>query len=255
MLAAAAPRGRRAGGRLGGLFGRKLVSFMAARRWARPTTRVGHRAGRCPWATRLAGAVGAGCVPFQRSLHNWRAQHTRSLSTSQEVPDGSEHYYDTGDDENAECYRSVVKIFTTMSAPNYLMPWQNKPHRDSTGSGFAISGRRIITNAHCVSDSAHCQVRKHGEASKFTAHVVATSHEADLAVLVIDEDEANAFWGDLKPLELGEIPELMDEVTVVGYPTGGDNISVTGGVVSRVDFQQYAHGYASAQRCHSLGTV
>eukprot|EP01043_Picozoa_sp_COSAG02_P089642 COSAG02_NODE_26593_length_629_cov_1.837736_1_plen_149_part_01 len=76
-----------------------------------------------------------------------------------------------------EQYRSVVKVFNVMSTPNYLMPWQNKPHRDSTGSGFAIDGRRIITNAHVVADSKHCQVRKHGEASKYTASVVGVSHE------------------------------------------------------------------------------
>ena len=29
---------------------------------------------------------------------------------------------------------------------------------------------------------------------------------------------------------------------MVGYPTGGDNISVTRGIVSRVEPQQYAHG-------------
>lgn len=138
-----------------------------------------------------------------------------------------------------EQYRSVVKVFNVMSTPNYLMPWQNKPHRDSTGSGFAIEGRRIITNAHVVADSKHCQVRKHGEASKFTASVVGVSHECDLAMLTVEDD---AFWEDLHPLELGGIPELQEAVTVVGYPTGGDNISVTGGVVSRVDFQQYAHG-------------
>lgn len=39
---------------------------------------------------------------------------------------------------------------------------------------------------------------------------------------------------------------MQDDVTVVGYPTGGDNISVTGGVVSRIELQQYAHGITLA---------
>ena len=67
------------------------------------------------------------------------------------------------------------------------MPWQNKPHRDSTGSGFAIEGKRIITNAHVVADTKHCQVRKHGEASKFTATVIGISHECDLAMLSVED--------------------------------------------------------------------
>jgi len=54
------------------------------------------------------------------------------------------------------------------------------------------------------------------------------------------EDET--FWENLPALEFGDIPELQQAVTVVGYPLGGDNISVTGGVVSRIELQQYAHG-------------
>ncbi|MBA0562697.1 hypothetical protein Golob_007722 [Gossypium lobatum] len=43
-------------------------------------------------------------------------------------------------------------------------------------------------------------------------------------------------------LELGDIPFLQEAVAVVGYPQGGDNISVTKGVVSRVEPTQYVHG-------------
>ena len=49
------------------------------------------------------------------------------------------------------------------------------------------------------------------------------------------------FWEDLCPLEFGEIPALEEDVVCVGFPTGGDNISVTRGVVSRVEIQRYAH--------------
>jgi hypothetical protein len=40
-------------------------------------------------------------------------------------------------------------------------------------------------------------------------------------------------------LELGVLPELHSRVTVAGYPTGGDNVSVTRGVVSRIEPQPY----------------
>ena len=40
-------------------------------------------------------------------------------------------------------------------------------------------------------------------------------------------------------------PKLREEVTVVGYPVGGDNLSVTKGVVSRVDLQDYSNGSSS----------
>jgi S1-C subfamily serine protease len=35
---------------------------------------------------------------------------------------------------------------------------------------------------------------------------------------------------------------MQDSVTVVGYPLGGDTISVTKGVVSRIEVTSYAHG-------------
>jgi S1-C subfamily serine protease len=42
------------------------------------------------------------------------------------------------------------------------------------------------------------------------------------------------------PLEFGVLPELQDEVEVLGYPTGGDSLSVTKGVVSRIEATEYA---------------
>jgi len=42
-------------------------------------------------------------------------------------------------------------------------------------------------------------------------------------------------------LEFGSVPELQQSLVVVGFPTGGDNLCVTAGVVSRVDVHEYAH--------------
>lgn len=33
---------------------------------------------------------------------------------------------------------SVVKIFTVSSSPNYFLPWQNKPQRETMGSGILL---------------------------------------------------------------------------------------------------------------------
>ena len=49
------------------------------------------------------------------------------------------------------------------------------------------------------------------------------------------------FWEDVKHLEFGNVPKLEEDVAVVGFPTGGDNISITRGVVSRVDIRRYSH--------------
>ena len=46
--------------------------------------------------------------------------------------------------------KSVVKLFVQISTPNYSMPWQMKRQQQVFGSGFVISGRRILTNGHVV---------------------------------------------------------------------------------------------------------
>ncbi|GMH13048.1 hypothetical protein Nepgr_014889 [Nepenthes gracilis] len=134
---------------------------------------------------------------------------------------------------------SVVKIFTVSSSPNYFLPWQNKPQRETMGSGFVIPGKRILTNAHVVADHTFVLVRKHGSPTKYKAEVKAVGHECDLAILVVESEE---FWQGMNYLEFGGIPFLQEAVAVVGYPQGGDNISVTKGVVSRVEPTQYVHG-------------
>jgi S1-C subfamily serine protease len=41
-------------------------------------------------------------------------------------------------------------VFTVHSEPNFSLPWQRKRQYASSGSGFVIAGRRILSNAHCV---------------------------------------------------------------------------------------------------------
>ena len=59
-----------------------------------------------------------------------------------------------------------------------------------------------------------------------------------LALLTVDDDE---FWKGVSPIEFGELPALQDAVTVVGYPIGGETISVSSGVVSRIEILPYTH--------------
>jgi S1-C subfamily serine protease len=135
--------------------------------------------------------------------------------------------------------RSVIKIFAVRTEPNLSMPWQMKRQYSTTASGFAVAGRRIVTNAHAVAFQTSIRVRKHGSAEKFVARVIGVCHQSDLAVLTVEDD---SFWRDVDCLEFGDIPELQESITVIGYPTGGDSISVTKGVVSRIEETYYSHG-------------
>ena len=51
---------------------------------------------------------------------------------------------------------AVVKVYCTHTQPNFSLPWQKRRQFSSTGSGFVIAGRRLLTNAHCVEH--HTQV-------------------------------------------------------------------------------------------------
>lgn len=140
----------------------------------------------------------------------------------------------------ADPLESVVKVFTVVSSPSYTLPWMSAPG-EGTGSGCVIKGKRILTNAHVVSDQTVVMVRKQSSPDKFKARVVAVSHECDLALLEVQDI---SFFDDLVALEIApDLPELQEPVFVLGYPAGGDTVSFTQGVVSRIEVASYAHSY------------
>ena len=134
--------------------------------------------------------------------------------------------------------RSVVRIFTVFRKPDFYQPWQMAPQDSASGSGCIISGNRILTNAHVVSDQVFVQARRAGDSTRYTARVEFVAHDSELAVLRVDDPE---FYKGTAPLELGELPEQRDGVEVYGFPEGGDDLSVTKGVVSRIEVTPYTH--------------
>ena len=67
-------------------------------------------------------------------------------------------------------------------------------------------------------------------------------HDLDLALLDVDDDD---FWEKLPLVEIGGydpsvamrgggLPRLASEVWAVGFPVGGDDVSATRGIVSRI---------------------
>ncbi|WOK95421.1 protease Do-like 9 [Canna indica] len=134
---------------------------------------------------------------------------------------------------------AVVKVFCVHTEPNFSLPWQRKRQYSSSSSGFIISGRRVLTNAHSVEHYTQVKLKKRGSDTKYVATVLAIGTECDIAMLTVENDE---FWEGVSPVEFGSLPALQDAVTVVGYPIGGDTISVTSGVVSRMEILSYVHG-------------
>ena len=136
---------------------------------------------------------------------------------------------------------SVIKIYTTQAAPDYFTPWRLLSPRQSSGSGSVIQGHKILTNAHVVANASYVQAQKHNDPRRYLAQVTFISHEADLALLTVEEP---GFFDNLTPLAFGTLPAALQEVSVYGYPIGGKSLSITKGILSRVEQQIYAHAGA-----------
>lgn len=134
---------------------------------------------------------------------------------------------------------AVVKVYCTHTAPDYSLPWQKQRQFTSTGSAFMIGDGKLLTNAHCVEHDTQVKVKRRGDDRKYVAKVLVRGVDCDIALLSVESED---FWKGAEPLRLGHLPRLQDSVTVVGYPLGGDTISVTKGVVSRIEVTSYAHG-------------
>ena len=135
-------------------------------------------------------------------------------------------------------WEGIVNIDVSVLMPDYREPWNAGQPSGGSGTGFLIGKNRFLTNAHVVSNATKVVIRTMNDPEPHPARVVHIAHDCDLAI--IEADEPSQFE-KMKPLEFGGIPKLNTEVSAVGYPIGGERISVTRGVVSRIDFRPYSH--------------
>jgi S1-C subfamily serine protease len=133
---------------------------------------------------------------------------------------------------------SVVKVFVVVKPADYYQPWQMGYQASASGSGLILKGGQILTNAHVVGDEVHIQVMKAGDTHKATAKVKYVADDSDLALLTVDEP---GFFDGTTPVTFGGLPRQRDRVAAYGFPAGGDELSITEGVVSRIEVNTYVH--------------
>jgi S1-C subfamily serine protease len=132
---------------------------------------------------------------------------------------------------------TVVKVFSTLRAPDPAKPWSKQSPSDITGSGVVIPGKRILTNAHVILYASEVQIQANQAGDKISAHVEAVAPGIDLAVLKLDDEK---FFDSHPPLRFRKnLPDAKDAVMVYGYPTGGTSLSITKGIISRIEFTGY----------------
>lgn len=132
---------------------------------------------------------------------------------------------------------AVVKVFSTIRPPDVTRPWTKSSPVEISGSGVVIEGKRILTNAHVVSYASQVQVQGNQSGDKISATVEAIAPGIDLAVLKLDDE---SFFNDRPPLPRASVlPQIKDPVLAYGFPAGGTSLSITRGIVSRIEFVGY----------------
>lgn len=147
------------------------------------------------------------------------------------------------DESEDQIAKSVVKIYATAETYSNYTPW-NSNTESRIGTGFVIEGDRILTNAHVVADHTFIELQRDGKPDRYEARLVAVSHEADLAILAVKDE---SFFDSGAFIPLGDLPKVHQEINVYGFPTGGDSLSVTKGIISRIEYLEYAHSALSFQ--------
>jgi S1-C subfamily serine protease len=137
----------------------------------------------------------------------------------------------------ANVENAVVKVFSTLRYPDPFRPWTKQAPTEVTASGVVIEGNRILTNAHVVLYSSQVQIQANQAGDKLPATVVAIAPGIDLAVLKLDDP---SFFKTHAPItRANALPDIKDPVLAYGFPTGGNALSITKGIISRIEFVPY----------------
>jgi S1-C subfamily serine protease len=135
---------------------------------------------------------------------------------------------------------TVVKVFAAIRFPNPAQPWAKVPPAQTSGSGVIIEGKRILTNAHLVEYGTEVTVQHGQGGEKVDATVQALNLEVDLAILTVNDKK---FFDKRAALpRAAGLPRIQDRVAIYGFPIGGNDLSVTKGEVSRIEYGTYGRG-------------
>lgn len=139
--------------------------------------------------------------------------------------------------------KSVLLILCEYISYKYSAPWIRTPKEYGSGSGFYVKihgylkgENYVLTNAHVVQSAISITAKKYGDPNLYELKIEAIIYECDMAVLTGPKE----LWEGMEPLDLEhKASNKIDEVYVYGFPQGGDNISITKGIISRMEMINY----------------
>lgn len=210
---------------------------------------------------------------------------TSEVATSpyEEEPGFQEAVGDVEFADSVEVGAAVVKIFVTRQRPALVVPWQTQQVESTSGSGTFIrrrgagrmdehddhdpleppylhftdvdqavenfEGDLVLTAAHVVADARDIRVQllacPGASPEKFMARVVAVAHDCDLALLEVRDPDCFEGATPMELLKPQEMLAMQSRVQVMGFPIGGDYLSITEGVLSRIEVVDYSHSRRS----------
>lgn len=196
------------------------------------------------------------CLPLALSLawfpvvlygQELGGEELESLAPFQEVAEAAEEAVAEATEEpaaepetDAAVEEAAVKLNVTSRAPDFFRPWTKAAPSKSSGSGVVIAGPRILTNAHVVMHASEVLVQLRQGGDQLRGKVIAIAPGIDLAVVELLDP---AGLDGITPLSLAtDLPKLKSHISVYGYPQGGDDLSVTDGIVSRIEYASYNYG-------------
>lgn len=133
----------------------------------------------------------------------------------------------------------IVKISAVQQSYSLTHPWRRNSSKELSGSGFVFKAGYVLTNAHVVKNARQLYIQPYQSSLKIEAEVVAIAYKMDLALIKPVEDALM----DFEEMELdASIPIVTETVNIFGYPMGGDELAITEGVVSRIEYTRFAEG-------------
>ena len=221
-------------------------SFGGERRWngghsPQNDIREGAAPATLPTAKIAHGSITRSIRPrFQRLLAGWLAALVlASLGERSSRAEGLDSSTNSPPTEAVDhaLQKSVVQIFSTVRLPSPYKPWTKEAPTEISGSGVVISGKRILTCAHVVEYASRIQTQDNEGGGRINVRVEYLAPDMDLAILKLEDE---SFFDNHPEIQISQVmPGIRDSVLTYGYPVGGTSLSLTKGIVSRIEYAAY----------------
>lgn len=135
----------------------------------------------------------------------------------------------------ADPIESVVRVNTTRQAWNPSQPWEKLKPRNRRSLGAIVGPGQVLTTAEMVADHTYIELESPDGKKLAPGRLLAVDYEANLALLGLEDPEADAgFFDRLDPLELADPVGIGSELEIIQVEDSGVPL-VTTGTVQQVD--------------------